>query len=286
MPRKGREILITGSSGFIGSRTVSKLEKLRFKVQLFKGDVRRVEDWQENLAGGEIVLHLAAVKTKTDKDFEINTRGTENLFKAAQKSEKLPQKVILSSSQVVYLGCEPPFKENMVPRPTTVYGKSKLEAEKIAQEWSEKLGIPLVILRYSGVLGPGVREKSNMSRPLFAWTKAALGNKPIKVLQDGNQTRDYIHVDDVVAANILAIESLDRGIYNVGGGEEIKLVDLANWVRKATGGLSKVLIVGGQPSSSDPRCAFSETQKMEQYGWFPKKTAKEAVREFIKSFKK
>ncbi|KPJ70432.1 hypothetical protein AMJ51_01905 [Microgenomates bacterium DG_75] len=285
MPRKSREILITGSSGFVGSRTVNKFKRLGFKTRLFQGNISRLTDWKRNLKGGEIVLHLAAVKTETDKDFEVNTKGTEILFKAAQKSGKLPQKVVLASSQAVYLGCKPPFKEGMVPKPTTIYGKSKLKAEKVAQGWSKRLGLLLVILRYSGVLGPGVREKSKMSKPLFAWTKAALKNKPIKVFQDGNQTRDFVHVDDVVSANILAIKSLDEGIYNVGGGKKIKLIDLANLVKKATQSQSEILIVGGQPSLADPKHLFSDIQKLERCGWRAKKRVGQAVAEFAKEFR-
>jgi nucleoside-diphosphate-sugar epimerase len=144
----------------------------------------------------------------------------------------------------------------------------------------------LIILRYSTVLGSGVSKKSRMSGPLYSWVEAGLKGNPIEVYQDGNQSRDYVHVDDVVSANILAIESLDEGIYNVGGGKKVKLIDLANWVKKATGNLSEVLIVGGQPSPSDPRHLFSDTKKIKQSGWSTKKTAKKAVYEFVKSFKK
>ena len=203
------------------------------------------------------------------------------MFIAAQRSNKLPKKVILASSQAVYLGCKKPFKEDMKPKPTTTYGRSKLKAEKVAQEWSKKLGIPLVTLRYSTVLGPGVREKSGMSGPLTVWTRAGLVGKPIKVFQDGKQTRDYIHVDDVVAANLLAVKKLPEGIYNVGGGKEIELIDFANWVKNATGKKSKILIVGGKASPSDPRHLFSDTKKLRSYGWKPRKTVRQAVEEFV-----
>lgn len=279
------KILITGGTGFIGSQAVKKLKKAGFKVGLFQGDVSRLADWERNLKEGEVILHLAGIKTGTAKDFKVNAKGTENLFKAAQKCGRLPQKVILASSQAVYLGLEPPFKEVMAPRPTTVYGESKLEAEKVAQEWGKKLDVPWVILRCSVVLGPGVREKSGMSRPLSAWVKAALENKPIKVFQDGNQTRDFVHVDDVVAVLFLVIKSLPKGIYNVGGGKRVKLFDLARLVKKAVQSQSKISIAGGQPSPEDPKHAFSDTQKLKKYGWRAEKGVEQAVAEFIKEFK-
>lgn len=281
------KILLTGGSGFIGSHTHSKLLARGYKVFLFKGDIRKVGDWKKNLKEKiKIVVHLAAVRRETERDFDVNVRGTENLFIAAQGLNKLPKKVILASSQAVYMGCKIPFKESMKPVPTTTYGRSKLELEKMAQKWGKKLGIPLVILRYSTVLGPGVRKKSKMSGPLFRWTQAALAGESIKVFQDGQQSRDYVHVDDVASANILAVESLKGGIYNVGGNKEIRLIDFANWVADATRAKSKVLVVGGKASPSDPRHLFSDTQKLRRYGWKPKKTAKEAVSEFVHSLRK
>lgn len=276
------KVLLTGDTGFIGNHTYSKLLKRECKVFLFKGDVRKVEDWEKNLEKEvDIVIHLAAARTETKKDFEINIKGTENLFIAAQRSKKLPKKVILASSQAVYMGCKKPFKEGTKPKPTTTYGRSKLKAEKVAQKWSKKLEIPLVILRYSTVLGPGVREKSGMSGPLTVWTRAGLTGESIRVLQDGKQTRDYIHVEDVVAANLLAAKKLPKGIYNVGGGKEVKLIDFAKWVKDATGKKSEILIVGGRANLSDPRHLFSDTKKLRNYGWKSRKTIRQAVEEFV-----
>ncbi len=276
------KVLLTGGTGFIGRCTYSRVLEKRHRVFLFKGDVRKVEDWKKNLEKDvDVVVHLAAVRGERQKNFDINVKGTENLFLAAQQLNKLPKKVILASSQAVYMGCKIPFKESMEPVPTTAYGRSKLESEKVAQKWSKKLGIPLVILRYSTVLGPGVKKKSKMSGPLFIWTEAALSGEPIEVFQDGKQTRDYIHVDDVVTANLLAIKKLPEGIYNVGGGKEVKLIDFANWVKNATGGKSEVLVTGGKATPFGPQRLFSDTKKLKSYSWKSRKTAKQAVEEFI-----
>ncbi len=123
-----------------------------------------------------------------------------------------------------------------------------------------------------------------MSGPLNVWIKALKMDKPIKVFQDGNQTRDYIHVEDVVSANILAIETLDTGIYNVGGGKRMRLIKLAELVRRGTNRKSKIVITGGKPSLSDPKDLFSEIDKLKRWGWKPRKKAKEAVYEFINSY--
>lgn len=279
------KVLITGGTGFIGRHTHSKIIEKEHKVFLFKGDVRKVGDWEKNLEKEvDVVIHLAATRTKTKKDFDVNIKGTENLFIAAQRSNKLPKKVILSSSQAVYMGCKKPFKEDMLPKPTTTYGRSKLKAEKVAQKWSKELGIPLIVLRYSTVLGPGVSEKSSMSGPLFTWTRAGLVGETIKVFQDGKQTRDYVHVDDVVTANLLAIERLPGGIYNVGGGRKIALLMLAKLVKDATDSGSKIVITK-KFSKDDPRHLFSDIAKLKNFGWKPRKTVKEAVYEFVEENK-
>lgn len=265
--------LVTGATGFVGSKTAEKLN-----AKVFDGDVKEITDWHNNLQGGEIIFLIAGVRTETDADFAVNSYSIESLYNAALKTNKLPKKIILASSQAVYMGNQIPFKETDEPHPTTIYGCSKLLGEKIAQE----LNIPLVILRYSTVLGSGVREQSKMSGPIFAWSKAAKAGEPIKVFQDGNQTRDYVHVDDVVNANILAI-NLPNGIYNVSGGQAIKLIDLANWIKQASGSSSEILIMGGEPSVSDPKDMFSDITKIESHRWKPKRTAREAAQEFVTS---
>ncbi len=276
-------VLITGGTGFIGKKTVRELKGYGDEVRLFRGDVCRLVDWEKNLKGGEVVVHLAGVRTEGKKDFEVNTRGAENLFKAAQKLRKFPKKVILASSQAVYIGLKPSFKEEMKTRPITTYGQSKLEAEKIAKYYGQKLKIKVVILRYSTVLGEGIREKSGMSGPLYQWVKRALSGKEIKVFQDGKQRRDYVHVDDVVRANILAVKKDIEGIFNVGGGKIISLLSLAKLIKKLARSKSEIVITGTY-DKNDPQELFSNIGKLKKLGWRPKKTAREAVEEFVKKF--
>jgi len=192
--------------------------------------------------------------------------------------------VVFASSQAVYFGCQPPFTETLNLNPPNVfYGESKLQAERLAMTACQMLKVPLVVLRYSTTIGPGIRQGSSMSGPLQKWVPAGLKGEPIIVFQDGEQTRDYIHVDDIIQANWLALTKINEGIFNVGGSKAIKLKDLAEWVKEATGGKSKIIIAGGGPTPADPRHLFSDTRKLQNFGWRPKKTVKEAVEEYIKS---
>ncbi len=273
-------ILVTGGSGFIGGKTIARLKEKGEDVKLFERDITKTSDWEKNLWGGEVVYLIAGIRTETVADFEVNANSVDKLFEVCEVTKRVPKKIILASSQAVYVGSKIPFKEIQKTNPKTIYGKSKLEGEKNAMKRCGQLEIPLVILRYSTVLGAGVREKSRMSGPLFAWTKAAIANEPIKVFQDGQQSRDPVHIDDVVDANIMAME-LPAGIYNVGGGEKIKLIDIAKWVKEAAQSGSQIEIMGGEASASDPQEMFSDTHKLKSFGWEPKRNVKQAVEEFV-----
>ncbi|OGY18997.1 MAG: hypothetical protein A2786_00985 [Candidatus Chisholmbacteria bacterium RIFCSPHIGHO2_01_FULL_52_32] len=279
--KKNISVLLTGAHGFIGLHTEEALRTGGYSVRDFAGDVRSRSDWEANISGGEVVVHLAGIRTETEADFAVNTQGTENLFVTAVKTGRLPAKVVLGSSQAVYLGLQPPFSEDQTPSPTTIYGKSKFFAERAAREVGKRMGIPVVILRCSTVLGAGIREESGMSGPLAQWVRAGFAGKPIRVNRDGMQRRDYVHVDDVAAANVLAAERLPEGIFNVGGQRRVRLLTLAGWVKQATGGRSVIKIAGGKASAADPREMLSDINKLCGYGWKPRRTAKEAVAEYV-----
>ncbi len=304
-----KTILITGSAGFIGSKTAEALRKQGYNVRLFTGNVGNIADWKNSLANVDVVFHAAGIRTETEKDFDVNVKGTENLFKVvsegvtllrketppigykrslpAKQGETLqkPKRVILASSQAVYSGNTPPYVETMRVDPITLYGKSKYEAEKIAQEEGKRLGIDVVILRYAAVLGPGIREESNMSGSLARWVKAGIKGDPIVVYKDPNRVRNYIHIDDVVSANVLAVSTLPPGIYNVCGDEKIKLIDLAEMIKKITGGISEVSIASVPLAPGDSGDQTASNLKLKSFGWRPSHTIEEAVREYVGSVK-
>ena len=309
MTSNKKTILVTGGTGFIGSKTAEALRKVGYDMRFFHGDVRNISDWEKTLPGVDVVFHAAGVRTETQKDFDVNTKGTENLFKVisegvtllrketpsehskgslpAKQGETLqkPKRVVLVSSQAVYLGNNPPYVETMKARPITVYGKSKYEAEKIAQREGKQSGIDVVILRFAAVLGSGIREQSNMSGSLARWVKAGLAGEPIIVYKDPNRIRNYIHIDDVVSANVLAVEKLPSGIYNVCGDEKIKLLDLAEMIAKATGEKSQVLVASIPLAPGDSGDQTASNEKLKAYGWQSKKSIEEAVKEYVGTVK-
>lgn len=275
------KVLLTGGTGFIGSHTHKGLRRSGYQVKLFEGDIRKVEDWERSLLGGEVLVHLAGIRTESETDFEVNVGGITRLFDAIEIRGKVPRRIVYGSSQAVYKGCEPPFDEKKRAIPTTAYGRSKLEAEKVMIMKGKGIGVPVVILRFSTVVGVGIRADSRMSGPLMKWMNSAVKGDPIVVFQDGNQKRDYVHVRDAVKAILLAMKKLPEGIYNVGGGRDIKLIDLAKMVRKVCGNKSEIRIVGGGSTDSDPEKMISDVSKLLKFGWKPVSSVNRAVSECV-----
>ncbi len=296
-------VLVTGATGFVGAKTVEALRHAGYGVRLFRGDVRNIVDWEKNLQDVDAVFQLAGIRTETEKDFAVNTKGAENLFTAIKNRSLLAlqgetlqtlqksfserssvKRIVLVSSQAVYSGNRLTYEESMqVVHPITMYGKSKYEAEKIAQKEGEQLGIDVVIFRYAAVLGSGIREKSNMSGSLARWVKAGIVGEPILVYKDPNRIRNYVHIDDVVSANLLAIDTLPSGIYNVCGDEEIRLLDLAEMIKKITGNISEVRVASVPLASGDNGDQTASNEKLKRFGWKPKKTIEEAVDAYVKA---
>jgi UDP-glucose 4-epimerase len=276
------KILITGSTGFIGSNTTEAFKSYGQDIEIFNGDITKEEDWKENLANDQIIYLIAGKRTETTEDFRVNSESILALFKAIRNTKVRPYKIVLASSQAVYIGNSAPFFETDTPQAHTVYAQSKLRGENNLVVLCHEYSIPFIILRYSTVLGRGIRQKSNMSGPLFAWWNASATGEPIKVFQDGEQTRDYIHIEDVVQSNLISV-ALPEGIYNVGGGNDVKVKDLAKMVKVAMNSKSEIAIDGGDATSSDPKRMFSNIEKLMEFGWSPTKSIESAVYSFVKS---
>lgn len=269
----------------MGSHVSQLLDNKGISYRHFEGDVTSSADWEGQLGNVDIVLHMANVKTDSDRDFEVNTGGTIKLYEALGQTGAKLARVVLVSSQSVYLGCEGlPYREDMKPVPTIVYAKSRLEAEEVAKEWGDKLGIHLVVLRPSVAIGPQIDERGRISAPLIPWTRACLEGGVIKVFQDGNQTRDYTHVKDIAEAIVMAIDRLRDGVYNISSGEEVRLIEVAQWIIEDTNTNTQIVIAGGEPTLSDPSRVVSDATKIKKSGWQPERTARQAVREFVEVY--
>ena len=270
--------LVTGGAGFIGSHLADRLlgegarvrvldnfstgspaNLDRERVEIVRGDVRDGGVVGRAVAGVEIVFHLAAqinpARAVEDpvEDFEVNARGTLNLLLAARRAGV--KKFILSSTNVY--GNAPP--ERLPESYSTLaagesllspYAASKVSAEAYCKVFNDELGLPTVRLRYFNVYGPRQTVKSE-SGAVAIFTLRALAGEPIVIFGDGRRTRDFVYVNDVVEANILAArcgEAAGR-VFNVGTGIETSINQLADRVLEAVG--SRVPVEHAEERAAD-----------------------------------
>ena len=249
---------VTGGAGFIGSHLVKNLvergnevividnlntgkkeniEKISKKIDFFEIDIRdfsAVEDILKNIDG---VFHEAALASVQDsfripdEFFEVNVNGTENIFKIGKK---LGIKTVYASSSSVYGNpIRIPIKESDGKNPFNPYAKTKLEGDKLAEKYA-KNGLKVIGLRYFNVFGPRQSKEYAGVIKLFL-ERIQQGLSPL-INGDGLQVRDFVYVDDVVNANILAMESnIDGEFFNIGTNSTISVLDLANIIIKFSG---------------------------------------------------
>jgi UDP-glucose 4-epimerase len=249
------KVLVTGGAGFIGSNLCAALQSegadvtvlddlssghaLNLEpllgVNLIKGDVRDAEAVSRAISGCEVVFHLAASvgnKRSIDhptEDTAINVNGTLTVLEAARHAGV--RKVVASSSAGIYGELKTvPITEDHPLEPLTPYGVSKLYTEKMALAFSHVYGGEAVCLRYFNVYGQNQRfDAYGNVIPIFAFR--ALRGDPIIIFGDGEQTRDFVHVDDVVQANLKAARNHGvSGAFNIASGKQIRILDLANAV--------------------------------------------------------
>ena len=171
------------------------------------------------------VFHLAAqagVRASWGREFETytgaNVLATQRVLEAAANAGTPPSVVYASSSSIYGNAMARPTREDALPSPVSPYGVTKLAAEHLCETYAHNFGLRTVSLRFFTVFGP--RQRPDMAFHKF--TRAALQGTQITIFGDGNQTRDFTFVDDIVAANRAAMDSADaRGAYNLGGGTTV-----------------------------------------------------------------
>lgn len=178
-----------------------------------------------------------------------------------------------------------PFKESELVTPTNSYGLSKLALENLAFRLGKTYSIPSVVLRYSIVQGARQSPRNLYSGALRIFITQALAGKPITVYEDGNQRRDFVNIQDVVAANLLVMKNsrADFQIFNVGGGKAYKILDFAEMVKKITGSKSPIKIGGFR--RTDTRHAVSDISKIKKLGWRPRFIPEDSIIQYIKWLK-
>ena len=212
---------------------------------------------------------------------EVNATGTLNVLLAAR--DNAVRRIIYSSSSSVY-GDTPtlPKREDMPLNPMSPYAVSKMTGEYYCSVFQQVYALHTVCLRYFNVYGPRQNPASQYSAviPRFI-SLISQGNQPV-ILGDGEQTRDFTFVRDVVAANILAMETELTGVFNIGGGRSIAINELARLVIRLMG--NNVEPVYEAPRAGDVRHSLADISRAKAFGYRPAYNLEEGLRETIRSF--
>jgi UDP-glucose 4-epimerase len=252
---KNKRALVTGGAGFIGSHLVDGLVKNGAQVtviddlssgiqrnlqssmdsegfRFIPGSVCDLELLKQLFKGLDYVFHLAAIASvpRSLEDpllsHQVNLTGTLNVLLAAR--ENGVKKVVFASSSAVY-GDTPVLlkQEHQIPQPQSPYAVTKLAGEYYCQIFSRVFKLPTTCLRYFNVYGPRQDQHSDYAAVIPRFIQMLKEGQPPLIFGDGQQTRDFIFVDDVVRANLAAAASPATGVFNIGSGRQVSLNQLS-----------------------------------------------------------
>jgi len=285
------KVLVTGGAGFIGSHIVAALlqrgDSVRIfdnfatgkreniaglgdRVEVIEGDIRSYHIVCEAVAGVEVILHEAALPSvpRAGRDpittNEVNVLGTLNVLHAA-KEGGVRRLVFASSSSVYGDNPELPKREEMCPNPLSPYAVSKLAGEKYCSSFSRLYGLETVILRYFNVFGPRQDPNSQYSAVIPKFVKAmANGERPV-IYGDGEQSRDFTYVANVVNANLLAMTAqCEYGVpINCACHHRITLNELVAQINRILG--KKIEPIYADPRPGDIRDSYAAIDRARQW---------------------
>lgn len=301
------KILVTGGAGFIGSHIVEHFQG--------KAEVRVLDNlrsgFQHNLAGlphefieasildrdavrkavqgVDYIFHLAAMisvpesMAKPIECDEINTKGTLIVLEEAANAGV--KKLVLSSSAAIY-GDNPvvPKVETMFPEPKSPYAITKLDGEYYCKMFADEQRLQTTCLRYFNVFGPRQDPQSQYAAAVPIFIRRALKNDPITIYGDGEQTRDFIYVKDIAAANAyFATQSSATGVFNVAYGKKITINDLCTTICKLIGSKSEIKHTAER--AGDVKHSMAAVEKIRAAGFMPTGNLPDGLQATVDFFK-
>ena len=303
-PRPGpnaRVMLVTGGGGFIGSHlvealldrgygvrvldnfTTGRLDRIHRFAELVRADIRKGASIAPSFRGVDCVFHTAAlprVPLSIENPLEthmVNVVGTINVLLAARDAGV--RRVVYSGSSSVYGDqLHLPLDEEMRPNPLSPYALQKLAGEQYTRLFHRLYGIETLTLRYFNVFGPRMATEGAYLTVISAFLQARSEGRPLPIYGDGEQTRDFTHVRDVVRANLLAIDSgiADGRAINIGQGRSVSV----NWIAERIGGPK----IYRPARAGDVRNTLADHSQAERVlGWRPQVSTEQGTDELIQA---
>jgi len=296
--------LVTGGAGFIGSHLVDALlargDRVRVLDDLSTGQAENLAPHQPGelgsgsavewlrasvadaaaceaaCAGVDGIFHEAAEVSvpksvaEPRKSYEVNALGTLNMLEGA-RAAGVPRLVFAASSAAYGDGQELPKREDQTPSPLSPYAAGKIAGEHLLKVWAEVYGLHTVALRYFNVFGPRQRDDSPYTGVIAIFARALLEGRAPTIFGDGEQTRDFTYVTNVIEANLAAMDAQGASgrVYNVGGGERISLNQLFQAMAEKLG---KPLAPTYAPArTGDVKHSLASIERAERdLGWRPR----------------
>jgi len=301
-------VLITGGAGFIGSHLaeyfqgragVRVLDNLRtgcrrnldgLDAEFIEGSILDREVVRRAVEGVDAVFHLAALTSVPEsmahpqECVDINVTGLLNVLEAASSAKV--RKLVFASSAAIY-GDNPtvPKVEGMVPEPRSPYAITKLDGEYYCDLFNRTRGIETACLRLFNVFGPRQDPASAYAAAVPIFIRRALAGEPLTIFGDGGQTRDFIYVKDVVAANVFAATTPGlAGVFNVGYGESTTIGEIARGIISATGSESGIRHEPVRPG--DVRHSLASVDKLRAAGFRPVSSLREGLSDTLEFFRR
>jgi len=303
-----KKVVVTGGAGFIGSHLTEELARRGYYVIILddlstgrmeniaellkKEDVEFIQGSITDLTllhglfqGVEYAFHQAAL-SRVPRSIEepltaneVNIKGTLNVLMAAR--ENRVRKVVYASSSSVYGDALAlPQREDMPPDPLSPYAVTKLAGEYYCNIFRLIYGLSTVCLRYFNVYGSRQDPQSQYAAAVPAFTERISQNLPPVIFGDGERSRDFTFIQDVVQANILAAVNNAEGVYNIGSGTSVTINQLAKAILNL---MQKDLKpIHEEPRPGDPRHTLADISKARGFDYEPKWTLEDGLRETIK----
>jgi len=304
---KNKKVVITGGAGFIGSNlahelatennvtviddlSTGRLENISDLIEMKKirfvhGSILNLQLLQKIFHGIDFVFHQAAIPSVPRSiddpvlSNNVNISGTLNVLLAAR--DNTIDKVIFASSSSVY-GDTPilPKKEEMTPNLQSPYALTKLAGEYYCQLFHQIYGLSTICLRYFNVYGLRQDPHSDYAAVIPKFIDRVRDKKPLIIYGDGNQTRDFTYIRDIVNANILAAESQANGVYNIGTGKSVTINKLVQLITEVL--TNNVKPIYNDPRPGDIRDSLADiSSATKAFGYHPQYSLKNGILEMI-----